>query len=140
MNNWKNILDQMPDDNGDEKQFRTTEINLQAKPKKRILGVSPAFFWVCITVFALVILLGAVSFTLILKKVNGYNRIYPGVSAFSVELGGLTESEAVSALNEYSENYFSGRQLVVKCLDQSVTIQARDIVTGIDTAAVARQA
>ena len=140
MNNWKNILDQMPDDNGDEKQFRTTEINLQAKPKKRILGVSPAFFWVCITVFALVILLGAVSFTLILKKVNGYNRIYPGVSAFSVELGGLTESEAVSALNEYSENYFSGRQLVVKCLDQSVTIQARDIVTGIDTAEVARQA
>ena len=101
----------MPDDNGNEKQFRTTEINLQAKPKKRILGVSPAFFWVCITVFALVILLGAVSFTLILKKVNGYNRIYPGVSAFSVELGGLTESEAVSALNEYSENYFSAGKI-----------------------------
>ena len=28
-------------------------------------------------------------------------------------------------LNEYSENYFFDRQLVVRNLDQSVTIQAR---------------
>ncbi len=130
----------MPDDNGDDKQFRTTEINIQAKPQKKILGVSPTFFWICIGVFALVLILGTVMLTTIITKVNGYGEIYPGVTALGVNLGGMTEEEAVEALNEYSENYFSGRQLVVKCLDQSVTIQAREIMTGIDAEAIAEQA
>lgn len=140
MNNWKKILDQLPDDPGDEKQFRTTEINLQAKGRKKILGLNPAFFWVCISVFALLLLTGAMCLVLVCSRVNQYDRIYPGVTALGVELGGMTEEEAVAALNEYSENYFSSRSLTVRCMDQSVTIQARDIMTGIDAASIARQA
>ena len=69
----------MPDDNGDDKQFRTTEINIQAKPQKKILGVSPTFFWICIGVFALVLILGTVMLTTIITKVNGYGEICPRV-------------------------------------------------------------
>lgn len=140
MNNWKKILDQLPDDPGDEKQFRTTEINLQAKSRKKILGLSPAFFGVCISVFSLLLLTGIVCLVLVCSRVNRYDRIYPGVTALGVQLGGMTEDEAVNALNEYSENYFSSRSLTVRCLDQSVTIQARDIMTGIDAQSIAHQA
>ncbi len=148
MNDWKKILEQMSEDNGDEKQFRTTEINIRSpkKKKKRILGVHPAFFWSCIAVFVLVIALGGFWLSNIFTTVADYNLIFPGVTAMNIELGGMTEAEAVEVLNEYSENYFSGKELEIRCsdervgLDASVTIYAREIMRDIDAEAIAAKA
>ncbi|MBR5520262.1 MAG: VanW family protein [Clostridia bacterium] len=148
MNDWKKILEQMSEDSGDGKQFRTTEINIQRtkKKKKRILGVHPAFFWSCIGVFVLVIALGGLWISNIFTTVADYDLIFPGVTAMNIELGGMTEAEAVEALNAYSENYFSGKELEIRCsdarvgLDASVTIYARDIIKDIDAEAIAAKA
>ncbi|MBR7137392.1 MAG: hypothetical protein IKC99_04980, partial [Clostridia bacterium] len=148
MNDWKKILEQMSEDSGDEKQFRTTEINIKParKKKKRILGVHPAFFWSCIAVFVLVIALGGLWIANIFRTVSDYELIFPGVTAMNIELGGMTEAEAVEVLNEYSENYFSGKELEIRCsdervgLDASVTIYAREIMRDIDAEAIAAKA
>ena len=147
MNDWKKILEQMSEDNGDEKKFRTTEINIRPKKKKkRILGVHPAFFWTCIGVFLLVLALGGAWVANIFTTVEDYDRIFPGVTALNIELGGMTEAEAVEALNAYSENYFSGKELEIYCVDErvdidvSVSIHARDIIKDIDAEAIAAKA
>lgn len=141
MNDWKKILDQMANEeyNG-ERQFHTTEIKVQARRKKKILGVSPTLFFICILVFLLVICLGIFVFTMVKDRVDSYDRIYPGVSALGVDLGGLTQEEAEDALREYSNNYFSGRVLVVRCMDKTLEIKVRDIMTDIDAAAISKKA
>jgi vancomycin resistance protein YoaR len=140
LNDWKRILEQLPYDNTDKKTFQTTEINIKVPKAKRILGVRPVLFWICLIVLCLIITGSGFWLYIAVNEVKDYDRIYPGVTALGVNLDGMTVEQAKIAINEYSDNYYSGKEIVIRCLDQTVVITAKQAVTGVDADYIANMA
>ncbi len=140
MNDWKKILGQLPAEQLQEQKMHTTEIRIKAKRKNTILGISPALFWINISVFLLVVILSTFWIITVSKQVRDYDRIYPGVSALGIDLGGMTISEAVDAIDEYSDNYYSGKQIILNYQDKTATINARNAIISVKSEQVAQNA
>lgn len=135
MNDWKKILEQLPDDDKTEGSEKADTAQTSEKPKGR-RGLTVTL----IVMLALALIFGGLWMYKAADRIYGYDRIYPGVTALNIDLGGMTIEEAQTAIETYSDNYFSGKQINVICGDSSVTISARDASIVVDSAEVARQA
>lgn len=132
MNDWKRILEHIPDNNTEQKKFQTTEINIKISKQKRILGINRTVFIIGVAAISLALIICGAWFLIAVNEVRDYDRIYPGVTVLDINLGGMTKEEAVKTVRDYSNNYYSGKQIVLRCLDKTAVIAVKDAVQGID--------
>ncbi len=90
-----------------------------------------------LAIFLAGLALGAVVVLRILGEIAYADRIYPGVSALGVDLGGLTVDAATDRLHSALASY-EARPLSVQAGDQSVVLTPRDLGFRPDAAALAR--
>ncbi len=132
MSDWKRILEQRPDDKREKRRFETTEVNT-VKPKLRpYMGLSPKLFWAAVGAVALCVIVAIVWIMLLAVQVRDYDRIYPGVTVFDINVGEMTIEEATATIEEYSDNYFSGKQLRLVCGEDVVVMNVKEAMTAID--------
>ncbi|MBQ5972835.1 MAG: peptidoglycan binding domain-containing protein, partial [Oscillospiraceae bacterium] len=140
MNDWKRILEDEPEKKREKRDipdFKTTEVNL-VRPKRRpYFGLKPALVWITVGAVALCAVIAVLWVTMVAVEVRDYDRIYPGVSVYGIDVGGMTFAEAKEVIAEYSDNYFSGKQLRLICGDESVTLSVRDAMTSVNADYVA---
>lgn len=132
LSEWKHILEHRPEENRDKRKFETTEVNVVKPKNKPYFGLSPIMFWSAIGAVALCVIVFIVWVTLLAVQVRDYDRIYPGVSVFDIDVGGMTIEEARDVIAEYSDNYFSGKQLRLVCGNEVVTLNVKNAMTSID--------
>ena len=89
-------------------------------------------FWSAVGAVALCVIVAVVWVTVLAVQVRDYDRIYPGVSVFDIDVGGMTLEEARDVIEEYGENYFSGKQLRLVCGEDIVVLDVKDAMSSID--------
>ena len=134
MNDWKKVLEQTSREDNAGVAVAVAEKKQRASSGKKGL--------IALFIVLLVAVLAIAGFWVYktAKHIYGYDRIYPGVTALNLNLGGMTVEEAEAEIREYSANYYSGKQIEVKCGDESEFINAKDVSIVVDAAEVARQA
>ncbi|MBQ1223430.1 MAG: VanW family protein [Oscillospiraceae bacterium] len=132
MSEWKHILEHRPDDNREKRKFETTEVNVVKPKNKPYFGLSPMMFWATVGAVALCVIIAIVWVALLAVQVRDYDRIYPGVSVFDIDVGGMTLEEARDVIEEYGDNYFSGKQLRLVCGEDNIVLNVKNAMTSID--------
>ncbi len=132
MSEWKRILEHRPEDKREKHKFETTEVNVVKPSHKPYFGLKPAMFWSAVGAVVLCVLVAIVWVMLLAVQVRDYDRIYPGVTVFDINVGGMTIEEARDTIAEYGENYFSGKQLKLVCGTDTVVLSVKDAMTAID--------
>ncbi len=140
MSDWKRILEQLPDEKREKRKFETTEVNI-VKPKRRpYFGLNPVLVWSCVGSLALCVLVFIIWVAMTAAEVRQWDesgKIYPGVTVFDIDVGGMTTEEARYTIEAYSDNYFSGKQLKICCGSESVTVSVKDAMTTVDAGYIA---
>ena len=132
LSEWKRILEHRPEDGRDKRKFETTEVNVVKPKNKPYFGLSPIMFWSAVGAVALCVVVAIVWVALLAVQVRDYDRIYPGVSVFDIDVGGMTLEEARDVIEEYGNNYFSGKQLRLVCGEDVVVLNVKNAMTSID--------
>jgi len=140
MNDWKKILEQLPEDENKQKNIENLEDTMRRSSNKKKFGIAKALVAMLIVMMALVLTVGGFWFYKAYDQVYNYDKIYPGVTALDINLSGMTVEEATAVIEQYSDNYFSGKQITVVCGSDSVMISARDASVEVDAANIARLA
>jgi vancomycin resistance protein YoaR len=98
--------------------------------------LSRAQLMALITVGAIVV---AVVLAILVDSALYYNKVHAGVKVDTVSLGGLTQDEAIAALNDYLEDAQQS-PIVLTSSDWSKTIMPADVGTEMDVAGAVAQA
>lgn len=95
-----------------------------------------------ISAILVVIVVSILAYTLsVNKSVKSYEgKVYPGVSVYGIELGGLTKEEAINALNEKLTTNIMDKLLVVTVGDKKVNLNYSDLGIAYDVAAISEEA
>ena len=104
------------------------------KKNKRLIQI--------ISAILVVIVVSILAYTLsVNKSVKSYEgKVYPGVSVYGIELGGLTKEEAINALNEKLTTNIMDKLLVVTVGDKKVNLNYSDLGIAYDVAAISEEA
>ena len=132
MSDWKDILEHRPEDDRDKRKFETTEVNVVKPKHKPYYGLTPIMFWSALGAVALCVVVAIVWVTLLAVQVRDYDRIYPGVTVFDIDVGGMTIEEARDTIEAYGDNYFSGKQLRLVCGEEVIVLNVKNAMTSID--------
>lgn len=139
MNDWKRILEQLPEDENKQQNIENLEDTMRRSAVRKSGGMK-ALIASLIILAALVLAVGGFWFYKAYDLMYNYDKIYPGVTALGIQLGGMTFEEATDAIEEYSDNYFSGKQINVICGSHSILISLREASIEVDAADLARHA
>lgn len=90
----------------------------------------------------LILIIGIISYVFsVNKKVALWQgKIYPGVSVYGVDLGGLNEAEAIKVLEEKLPNMILDKKLVVKVEDKALELTYEELNPSYNTEEVAKEA
>lgn len=103
------------------------------KNKKVLIGISVAI------IIILIVLLGYI--IKVNKNVNSWkNKIYPGVEAYGVELGGKTEEEAIDILNTKLSSLIGEKTINVTVGDKNFSIKYSELNPTISAKETAKEA
>ncbi|MBR4940379.1 MAG: hypothetical protein IKZ19_00055, partial [Clostridia bacterium] len=132
MSEWKRILESRPEEKREKRKFESTEVNIVKPKHKPYFGLSPTLFWSAVGAVALCVVASIVWIMLLAVQVRDYDRIYPGVTVFDIDVGEMTIEEARDTIEAYSDNYFSGKTLKLVCGENSVVLNVKEAMTSID--------
>lgn len=89
---------------------------------------------------ALVIAIVGIVALVTVSRVNSYKGIYPNVYAAGVDLSGMTEEQAASAIQSASEAFFASQKVTLRYGTDMLDIYGSDISMKMDAPAAAKAA
>ena len=108
---------------------------------KKILSENKKIIMICSSILVVVIA-AILAYTLVVNNsVKSYeSKIYPGVSVYGIEIGGLTKEEAISALNEKLSIDIMDKSLTVTVGEEKIDLKYSDLSPGYDIEAIVEEA
>lgn len=107
--------------------------NLFQKNKKLMITIS---------VVLVLIIAAILAYTLVVNNtVKGYEgKVYPGVSVYGINIGGLTKEDAVNSLNEKLSSDIMDKSLSVTVGEKKIDLKYSDLAPGYDIEAITEDA
>lgn len=114
----------------------------QKKDKKKINFPQNKNMIIATIVITILVIIGIIGyiFSVNNRVAEWENKIYPGITVYGVDLGGLSKEEAISSLNEKLSNLIMDKKLDVLVGDKKLELSYSEINPKYDTEAIAEEA
>ena len=114
MNDWKRILEQLPEDENKQQNIENLEDTMRRSAVRKKSGGMKALIASLIILAALVLAVGGFWFYKAYDRYTTTTRSIPASPHWAFSWADDLE-ETTNAIEEYSDNYFSGKQINVIC-------------------------